>query len=94
MAWKEVNAEELAASLGINGSEAREKQKLMQLIVKIRKEGRVSQATLAKKVGVSQGRIAQIESGIGTSKVSFDVLLNLLRALGYDFKIVAKKSAA
>lgn len=94
MAWKEVNAEELAASLGINASEAREKQKLMQLIVKIRKEGKVSQAALAKKVGVSQGRIAQIESGIGTSKVSFDVLLNLLRALGYDFKIVAKKSAA
>lgn len=94
MAWKEVSAEELAASLGIDESEAREKQKLMQLIVKIRKESKLSQAALAKKVGVSQGRIAQIESGIGTAKVTFDVLLNLLKALGYDFKIVAKKSAA
>ncbi len=94
MAWKEVNAEELAASLGIDASEAREKQKLIQLIVKIRKATKVSQAALAKKVGVSQGRIAQIESGIGTSKVSFDVLLNVLRALGYEFKIVAKKAVA
>ena len=94
MAWKEANAEELAASLGIDASEAREKQKLIQLIVKIRKASKVSQASLAKKVGVSQGRIAQIESGIGTSRVSFDVLLNVLRALGYEFKIVAKKSVA
>jgi len=93
MAWKEANADELAASLGISVSEAREKQKLMQLLVKIRQGSKISQAALAKKVGVSQGRIAQIESGIGTSKVSFDVLLNLLRALGYDFKVVAKKAA-
>lgn len=94
MAWKKANADELASSLGISASEAREKQKLMQFIVKIRKGSGISQATLAKKVGVSQGRIAQIESGIGTAKVSFDVLLNLLRALGYDFKIIAKKTSA
>lgn len=93
MAWKETNADELAASLGINASEVREKQKIIQLILAIRKERKISQAALAKKIGVSQGRIAQIESGIGTAKVSFDVLLNLLRALGYDFKIVAKKVA-
>jgi transcriptional regulator with XRE-family HTH domain len=93
MAWKEMNADELAASLGVNASEVREKQKLIQLIIKIRKDGKISQAVLAKKVGVSQGRVAQIESGVGTAKVTFDVLLNLLRTLGYDFKIVAKKVA-
>lgn len=93
MAWKEMNVEELAKSLGVNASEVREKQKLIQLIRKIRKEQKVSQAALAKKAGVTQSRIAQIESGIGTSKVSFDVLLNILIILGYDFKILPKKAA-
>lgn len=93
MAWKEINTEELAKSLGINASEVREKQKLIQLIVKVRKEQKTSQAALAKKAGVTQSRIAQIESGVGTSKVSFDVLLNILTLLGYDFKILPKKAA-
>jgi len=93
MAWKEMNVEELAKSLGVNASEVREKQKLIQLILKIRKEQKVSQAALAKKAGVTQSRIAQIESGIGTSKVTFDVLLNILIILGYDFKILPKKAA-
>lgn len=93
MAWKAMNTEELAKSLGINASEVREKRKLIQLIVKIRKEQKVSQAVLAQKVGVTQGRIAQIESGIGTSKVTFDVLLNILILLGYDFKILSRKAA-
>jgi transcriptional regulator with XRE-family HTH domain len=43
--------------------------------VKVRKEQKISQAELAKKAGVTQGRVAQIESGVRTSKVSFDVLL-------------------
>jgi transcriptional regulator with XRE-family HTH domain len=93
MAWKDMNVEELAKSLGINASEVREKQKLIQLIVKIRKEQRISQTALAKKAGVTQSRIAQIESGVGTSKVTFDILLNILTILGYDFKILPKKAA-
>lgn len=93
MAWKEMTTEELAKSLGINASEVREKQKLIQLIIKGRKEQKISQAALAKKIGVTQGRIAQIESGVGTSKTTFDVLLNILVTLGYDFKILSKKAA-
>lgn len=93
MAWKEMSTEELAKTIGVNASEVREKQKLIQMIVKIRKEQKISQTILAKKVGVTQGRIAQIESGVGTSKVSFDVLLNILVLLGYDFKISSKKAA-
>ena len=93
MAWKEMNPNELAKSLGINAAEVREKQKLIQLIVKTRKEQKLSQAVMAKKIGVTQGRIAQIESGVGTSKVTFDVLLNILVELGYDFKILPKRSA-
>jgi DNA-binding XRE family transcriptional regulator len=93
MAWKEMSTEELARSLGLNAKEVQEKQKLMQLIVKTRKSKGLSQAALAKKVGVSQSRIAQIESGVGTSKVTFDVLLSVLSVLGYGFTIVPKKAA-
>lgn len=93
MAWKEMTVEELANNLGVNVKEVQEKQKLIQLITRARKANGLSQVALAKKVGVSQSRIAQIESGVGTSKVTFDVLLNILSILGYDFKIVPKKVA-
>jgi transcriptional regulator with XRE-family HTH domain len=93
MAWKETDFEKLAKSLGVNAAEVREKQKLAELIVTARKEKGFSQATLAKKIGVSQSRIAQIESGVGTAQTTFDVLLNVLRYLGYEVKLVAKRVA-
>jgi predicted XRE-type DNA-binding protein len=93
MAWKEVSIEELAKSLGANVTEIREKQRLVGLIVKARKANKLSQATLAKKLGISQARIAQIESGVGTAKVTFDVLFNMLVALGFDYRVVTKKAA-
>jgi len=37
MAWKEIDLEELAESLGTNITEVKEKQKLISMIVKIRK---------------------------------------------------------
>jgi len=93
MAWKEVSIEELAKSLGANVIEIREKQRLVGLIVKTRKANKLSQSALAKKLGISQARIAQIESGVGTAKVTFDVLFNMLVALGYDYRVVTKKAA-
>ena len=54
MAWKEVTIEELAKSLGANVTEIREKQRLVGLIVKERKAKKLSQAALAKKLGISQ----------------------------------------
>lgn len=93
MAWKEVNIEDLAKDLGIDIKEAKEKQKLVKSIIKHRKAKRMSQAALAKKMGVSQARIAQIESGIGTSKITFDVLFSVLQALGCEYKIVIPKAA-
>ena len=93
MAWKETDFEKLAKSLGVNPAEVREKQKLADLISFARKERKLSQAALAKKFGLSQSRIAQIESGVGTAKISFDVFLNILVGLGYEFKIVPKKVA-
>lgn len=61
--------------------------------LKTRKKQKISQVALAKKMGVTQSRIAQVESGVGTSKVTFDVLLGILGVLGYDFKILPKKTA-
>ena len=85
--------EELTKSLGANATEIREKQRLVGLIVKTRKEKKLSQAALARKLGITQARIAQIESGVGTAKVTFDVLFNMLVALGYDYRVVTKKAA-
>ncbi len=93
MAWKETNFGKLAKSLGVDPAEVREKQKLMELIAEARKEKGLSQAALAKKLGLSQGRVAQIESGIGSSKVSFDVLFSVLRVLGFDLKITPRRVA-
>ena len=93
MAWKEMTVDELARSLGVSIGEVREKQHLISLIIKARKAKGWSQQALAKRIGVTQGRIAQIESGIGTSRVTFDVLLSVLETLGYGFKIVPKKAA-
>lgn len=93
MAWQEISIEELAKSLGANVTEIRQKQRLVGLIVKTRKARKLSQAALAKKLGISQARIAQIESGVGTAKVTFDVLFNMLVALGFDYRVVTKKAA-
>jgi transcriptional regulator with XRE-family HTH domain len=93
MPWKEMTIDQLAKSLGANIAEVREKQRLIGMIVKIRKAKRMSQAVLAKKLGVSQARVAQIERGVGTSKVSFDVIFNILTTLGYDYRVVTRKAA-
>lgn len=93
MPWKEVDIEQLAKSLGANLSEVREKQRLIELIIKIRKTKKLSQAALAKKLDVSQARIAQIESGIGTSQITFDVIFSILTALGYDYRVVTHRAA-
>ena len=93
MAWKEMTVEELAKSLGTNIIEVKEKQKLIAMIVKIRKAKKMSQTALAKKLDISQARVAQIESGIGTAQITFDILFKILVALGYDYRVVTKKAA-
>ncbi len=93
MAWKEMTVEELAKSLGSNITEVKEKQKLIAMIVKIRKAKKMSQAVLAKKLNISQARVAQIESGIGTAQITFDILFKILVTLGYDYRVVTKKAA-
>ena len=93
MPFKDVDTKELADKLGIDFEEVKEKQRLIEQIVKARKAKRMSQATLAKKVGVTQSRIAQIESGVGTAKITFDILFGVLGALGFTVKVQLKKTA-
>ena len=93
MPWKEISVEQLAKSLGANVTEVREKQRLINMIVKVRKAKKMSQVMLAKKLGVSQARVAQIESGGGTAKISFDVIFSILTALGYDYRVTTRKAA-
>jgi transcriptional regulator with XRE-family HTH domain len=91
MGWTEINTEELAHRLGVDSNEIAEKQSLIKSIVHARKKQGLSQVELAKRLGVTQGRIAQIESGVGTRKLTFDVLLHTLKALGIEFHIVARQ---
>lgn len=94
MASKEMSSVEIAKSLGVDGDLIREKHHLIDLIKKARKERKFSQLQLAKKIGVTQGRIAQIESKVGTSNVTLEVLLAILTELKYTYKINVKKLAA
>lgn len=91
MPWENISLESLAKKHGVSLSEIREKQKLIDLIIAARKEKHMSQTALAKKMGVSQSRIAQIESAILTHKVTFDLLLSILVEIGFDYKVVARK---
>lgn len=93
MAWKEVSLEQIATSFKIDLQEIKEKHRLIELIKKTRVELGLSQLNLSKKVGVSQSRIAQVESRMGTAKVSFELLLSILRKMGYDYKIVTRRAA-
>ena len=91
MPWKTVNIDEWAKELGINMNELRQKDRLITLIVKTRKQRGLTQAQLATLVGVSQPRIAQIENRVKIGKITFDVLLHILDGLGHDYKITTRK---
>ncbi len=92
MPWKESTIEDLTEQFGVDALELREKQRLIDLIIATRKKAEISQTKLARILKVTQSRIAQIESGIGTSKITFDVLLHILIILGYNFKITLRKT--
>lgn len=87
MPWKKTTAKKIATDLGIDIDEVRAKQHLMGLIRELRIKRKLTQAEFAKILGVSQGRVAQIESGIGTARLTYDVLFNALKALGYGCKL-------
>ena len=91
MPWKTISAEEVAEKFGLDFEEVKEKHKLIEKIKKSREKQGLSQQELAELVGKSQGYIGRIERGVGTKNISFDVLLRILKTLGYDYKITTKK---
>ena len=93
MPWKEMTPRQVARELNVDYKHVQEKQKLMMLIARARKRKRLSQAVLAQRLGMTQDRIAQIESGTGTRRVTFDVLLRILAALGYDYEVLTHAAA-
>mgnify|MGYP001582916768 CR=1 FL=1 len=93
MPWKAIDLDKWAEELGISIDELRQKDRLIDTIVKTRKRLGISQAQLAGLVGVSQSRIAQLENRTRMSSISFDVLLRLLSALGHDYRITTRKAS-
>ncbi|MEM7494552.1 MAG: helix-turn-helix transcriptional regulator [Myxococcota bacterium] len=93
MPWKKMTPRQVARELNVDYKHVQEKQKLMMLIAHARKRKRLSQAALAQCLGMTQDRIAQIESGMGTRRVTFDVLLRILAALGYDYEVLTHAAA-
>ena len=87
MPWTAITSKQLARKLGIDHAEMQQKHYLIKKIIAVRQKQRITQAVLAKRLGVSQSRIAKIESRIGTHQVSFDVLFRILSALGCEFKV-------
>lgn len=91
MPWATLTLEEFAKELGIDYAETRQKHDLVKKALAIRKKRGITQAQLAKRMKVSQARIAKIESRIGTDKVSFEVIFKMLAALGYVCRVTLSK---
>ena len=91
MPWKELKLEKWAKQKGIDLEELRQKEKLIKRIIRARKDLQLTQAELAKLVGVSQSLIVQIESRIKMDRITFDVLLNILQAMGFGYSISTRK---
>jgi len=94
MPWKTIDLDKWAEELGVDIDELRQKNRLIETLVKTRNKLGLSQAQLASLVGVSQSRIAQIENRVKIGNISFDVLLRLLHALGHEYRIITRRAAA
>ncbi|WP_339829814.1 helix-turn-helix transcriptional regulator [uncultured Parvibaculum sp.] len=58
------------------------------IIRMMRKSRKLSQTELARRLGVSQARISEIESGIGAQGPSWDLMERIARACGSSILIV------
>jgi transcriptional regulator with XRE-family HTH domain len=91
MPWQKVNLESWAQETGVDLPELRQKNQLIEEIVNARKALKLTQVQLAKLVGVSQPRIAQIENRTRIGSITFDVLFQILGHLGFAFDIRMRK---
>ncbi|MFI9452810.1 helix-turn-helix domain-containing protein [Amycolatopsis sp. NPDC052450] len=95
--WKEVKAEKLAADreagrdVEVARAEAREATQAYVLgfrLSELREDVGLSQAEVAKRMGVSQPRISQLEQG-DPSQMELDTLRRYIVALGGRMRVVA-----
>jgi len=91
MPWNTIDTEKFARKLGVDVDTINAKHELIDKIKKARTKHGLTQGDLSALIGKSQSYIAKIESGIATRNFSFDVLLGILKKLGFDFKITTKK---
>lgn len=92
MPWKTIDHNKLAKKHGIDLETIKVKHALIEEIKRGRLKAKLSQNDLAKLIGKTQSFIAKIESGLGTKNFSFDLLLEILKALGYKYKITTKQA--
>lgn len=68
--------------------EIAEKEALVELLKTTREQRKLTQKEMARIIGVSQARIAQIETNNATERVSYDVLLHALRQLNFNLRVI------
>lgn len=68
----------------------REKHRLLQVMIALRKRESLTQAQLGRLADISQSRMAQIEAGIEKGPVSFDLIFLLLYVLGLDIHVITR----
>ncbi|WP_314951951.1 helix-turn-helix transcriptional regulator [Bradyrhizobium lupini] len=60
-----------------------------ELVRAMRKDARLSQSQLADKLGISQARISEIESGVGTQGPTWDLMERISVACGKTLGVAA-----
>ena len=68
----------------------REKHRLLESVIAMRKRAGLTQVQLGRKADISQSRMAQIEAGIEKGPVSFDLVFLLLYVLGKDIHVIIR----
>ncbi len=61
-------------------------QEMMDELVRLRQNRRIGQKVVARAIGVSQGRISQLESQKG--RITLDAFISYARAIAADISIV------
>lgn len=91
MPWETIDTENFARKLGVDIDTINAKHELIDKIKRARKRHGLTQNDVGRLIGKSQSYIAKIESGLATRNFSFDVLLGILKKLGYNYKITTKQ---
>lgn len=81
--------EEFEKSLNITPEQEKEikiEMEIIQATINARKNNKLSQEELSKKVGLKQSALARVEKGLHSPSIS--TLIKILTPLGYTLKVV------